>query len=108
MSNVGAVIDAAVNRGANVVDYIDFEVSETNQYYMIALNLAVENAIMKAQSVTQNLGIMLNPIPQKISENIASPIPYRNFAARESTISTPIEAGNKLIEASVTVEFQFG
>ena len=104
---VGSVIDTAVSNGANVVDFIDFEVSDTNYYYNEALNLAVLNAFAKAKSIADTLGIIINPIPRMISENSSSPIPYRTTMMREGAISTPIEAGNKQIEASVTAQFEY-
>lgn len=107
MDNVGQIIDAAVAQGANVVDLISFEVSDSDDYYMAALNMAVYNAYLKAQSITGNLGIVLDPIPKKIIENSASPAPLRNTFSREVAFVTPIEPGNLQIEASVTVEFQY-
>jgi len=106
MNQVGAVIDTAVSNGANVVDFIDFEVSDTTDYYLEALNFALMDAYQKAKSISINLGLMMEPIPVKIDENSTSPIPYsRTYAAREGAFTTPIEPGNKQIEASVTVEF---
>lgn len=108
MNQVGAVIDTAVSNGANVVDFIDFEVSDANDYYLEALNLAVMDAYQKAKSISINLGLMVEPIPVKINENTTSPIPYsRAFTAGEGAFTTPIEPGNKQIEASVTVEFVY-
>lgn len=107
MDSVGQIIDASVAQGANVVDLISFEVSDADAYYLEALNLAVYNAFLKAQSITGNLGIILDPIPRKITENSASPAPLRNTFSREATFVTPIEPGNLQIEALVTVEFGY-
>ena len=41
MDTVGSIIDTAVSAGANVVDFVNFEVSNINLYYQQALNLAV-------------------------------------------------------------------
>jgi uncharacterized protein YggE len=108
MNQVGALIDTAVYFGANVVDFINFEVSDANAYYLKALNMAVMNAYQKAKSISLNQGLMMDPVPIRIVESTTTPIPYSQFfTAREGSLTTPIEPGNKQIEASVTVDFIF-
>lgn len=106
--DVGLVIDTAVNNGANVVDLISFEVSDNKVYYREALNLAVIDAIEKAKSLATLLGLPVDPFPVHITENSTAPIPYSQVSqGRERAFATPIEPGNKKIEASVTVEFYY-
>jgi hypothetical protein len=106
MNQVGAIIDTAVANGANVVDFISFEVSEPDFYYQQALNLAVLNAIQKARSIAMNLGFPDDPFPTSITENSTAPTPYpQPISFREGMAATPIEPGSKEIEASVTVDF---
>ncbi len=108
MNLVGTVIDTAVSSGANVVDFINFEVSALDYIYQQALNLAVRNAYQKAQSISASLGTRINPVPLKIIENSTVPIPISSmFTAREDIFATPIEPGDKQITASVTVEFAY-
>jgi uncharacterized protein YggE len=106
ISQTGQVIDTAVDNGANVVDLVSFEVSKRDMYYQEALNLAITNAIEKAESISHHFGISVNLIPIRIEENSAPPVPLlRNVAERNFT--TPIEPGEQLIEAYVTVVFQY-
>ena len=106
MNLVGTAIDIAVNSGANVVEFINFEVADPDIYYQQALNLAVKNAYQKAKSISESLRVMINPIPILITENSAPPIPFSSmYMAREGAFTTPIEPGNKQIEANVTAEF---
>jgi uncharacterized protein YggE len=108
MNMVGSIIDSSVDNGANIVEFVNFEVSAPELYYQEALNLAVNDAYQKAKSIAANLRIMINPIPTLITENSSPPIPFsRVFSSRESGFATPIEPGNKLIEALVTVEFMY-
>ena len=107
MGLVGTIIDTAVDSGANVVEFLNFEVSDTHRYYLMALNLAVVNAFEKAASIGKNLGLDVNPYPKKITENSTPPIPFRSINMREGAFATPIEAGTNQIEASVTVEFAY-
>ncbi len=104
---IGLIIDTAVRNGANVVDLVSFEVSDTYTYYLQALNLAVINAWDKAKSIAETLGITYVPVPRRINENEAMPVPYRTIGLREGFINTPIEAGMQRIEASVTVTFVY-
>lgn len=106
LDQLGYIIDSAVQNGANVVEFISFEISNLDYFYQEALNLAVENAIDKAKSVSSNLGYPMDPIPICITENGSVPIPFgQQFAMRDSLAVTPIEPGTKEIVAMVTVEF---
>ena len=107
MELVGTIIDTAVQNGANVVEFINFEVSDLNRYYLHALNLAIGNAYEKAGSIADNLGLQIHPFPRKITENSQPPIPYGAINMREGAFVTPIEPGTNQIEASVTVEFTY-
>lgn len=107
LDQIGELIDTAVRNGANVVDLITFEVSDSDQYYFQALNLAVMNAFEKAQSIMEGLGIMALPVPKHITENTTFPTPFQSIGLREGAFTTPIEAGNMPIKASVTVEFMY-
>ena len=106
IGQTGQVIDTAVANGANVVDLVSFDVSNRDLYYQEALNRAITNAIEKAESISQHLGIPVNLIPIRIEETSAAPVPIlRNVAER--AFATPIEPGELLIEAFVTAVFQY-
>ncbi|WP_313129787.1 SIMPL domain-containing protein [Anaerocolumna sp.] len=106
IGQTGLVIDTAVDNGANVVDLVSFEVSKRDMYYQEALNLAIGNAIEKANSISHHLGISVDLIPIRIEENSAPPAPLlRNVAER--AFATPIESGEQLIEAFVTAVFHY-
>lgn len=103
----GSIIDTAVSLGANLVDLVAFEVSDTDQYYLEALNLALMNGTEKARSMAEAFYARLNPVPIKIVENSNPPMPLSRTFLREDIITTPIEAGTTNIEAFVTLEFEF-
>lgn len=107
VDQVGKVIDVAVANGANIVDLIEFQVSNPDTYYLKALNLAVEDAKQKASSIADTLGIIVDLVPRKVTENSTSPIIPRNISLREGAFATPIEPGTQQIEASVTLEFEY-
>lgn len=108
MTLIGTAIDTAVQNGANIVESISFDVSNSEMYYLQALNLAVKNSIQKAKSIASNLKAMFDPLPVLITENSTSAVPIpRTYALGEIALATPIEPGKNQIEASVTVEFLY-
>lgn len=107
LDQVGEMIDTAVKNGANIVDLISFEVSEPEYYYNQALNLAILDAIRKAEAISSNLGILVNPVPVNIIENSSIPTPISFNLMREGASVTPIEPGNKQITAMITAKFSY-
>jgi uncharacterized protein YggE len=106
LAEVGTVIDTAVYYGANVVNSVTFDVEDPDLYYQKALNLAVDNAVQKAQSIADGLGIAIDPVPVLITENSAAPVPYRTaFSLGE--VATPVEPGSMQITAEITAEFRY-
>ena len=53
LGQVGYVIDTAVYYGANIVDLVHFDILDKEVYYLQVLNLAIENAIRKADSIAK-------------------------------------------------------
>lgn len=100
----GSIIDTAVNSGANVVELISFDVTNREYYYQQALNAAIRDAIQKSKSIAMSLNAASDPVPVNIVENSLMPIqPFRyEFAA-----TTPIIPGSMLVEANVTVDFEY-
>lgn len=107
LGQVGSVIDTAVYYGANIVDLIEFDVLDKESYYLQALELAVENAISKADTINRSLGLMSPPIPFRVIEAGTLPATTRLLGSREGAATTPIEPGGKQIEANVNIDFFF-
>lgn len=105
LDHVGAIIDAAVNMGANIVTSVSFELTEPQLYYQHALNLAMDNAIQKAKSISTNLRVRLNPVPIRIIEGSTSPVPSQQL--QRSFATTPIIPGELRIDAFVTADFSY-
>jgi uncharacterized protein YggE len=103
----GTIIDTAVSLGANLVESITFEVSETDRYYLEALNMALINATDKAKSIAGEFGARLNTLPIRIVENSSPPVPLARAYLGEGQITTPVEPGTTQIEASVLLEFSY-
>jgi uncharacterized protein YggE len=107
LDQIGSAIDTAVYYGANIVDLIEFDVSDKDGYYLQALDLAIANAISKANTIAGSLGLMNPPVPTRITEVGTMPSPTRLLGSREGVTATPIEPGSKQIEANVIIEFTY-
>ncbi|QDQ00950.1 DUF541 domain-containing protein [Lysinibacillus fusiformis] len=105
---VGAVIDTAVQNGANRISSIQFKIDNADVYYQQALSLALYNAQMKAKTIADTMQLSLHPQPIEIvEEHESGPVLYKSLAMADSTISTPIEQGQMTISATVRVKFQY-
>jgi uncharacterized protein YggE len=103
VSRSGAVIDAAVNAGANQVYGPTFTRTDETVLYRRALAAAVANARGKAQTLAGAAKVRLGRV-RSIVESSAGPIPIAEKAAA-ADVAAPIEPGSQRIEATVTVEF---
>lgn len=106
VEKIGEIIDAAIRAGANLVKNISFTVKNPEQYYKKALNLAIENAIDKANNIAKRLKVEVSCIPINIEEESTSYVPIVRRGYMESTqATTPIEKG--LIEFHAKIEAIF-
>lgn len=105
LSKVGAIIDAAVQSGANVVNSIRFSVEDLSGYYQQALKAAVDDALVKARTLGIKLNLEVFPVPVHIVEkgfDLDTPEPLLFQAA---TDATPVQPG--MIEVSARIETVF-
>lgn len=110
LNNLGNLIDSAAAAGSNNIQGLSFDTTKRDEYRRDALVKAVEDAKTTAQTVTNAAGVQITKIFQ-ISPSYDYPIPvYRDFAVRgkaayAEAASTPIEAGEISIKASVNMVF---
>lgn len=108
ISQVGVVIDTAVQNGANRISGIQFKIEHPDAYYQQALRLALQNAQTKAKTIAETMKLTLHPQPIEIMEESSpAPVPYKMYSMAEQGISTPIEPGQITISATVRVKFQY-
>ena len=108
LQQVGSVIDTAIKNGANQVSSLQPHVDHSSTAYQKALNMALFDAFSKANSIGKAMQLSAHPQPIEIIES-AGPSPIRPFevTAFKSSEGTPIEPGQSILKASVTVKFQF-
>jgi uncharacterized protein YggE len=105
LAKAGAVIDAAVNAGANQVYGPSLSRGDQDELYRQALKAAVANARANAQVLASASNVSLGRVTAIVEGgNAPQPVP---FAAADKAMaeSTPIEPGTQQTTASVTVTF---
>ncbi len=93
LAQTGLIIDTAVQNGANHISNIVFTLSDDHRYYRQALQLAIQNAYQKAQTMTQTIRVQLFPVPFHITELMPSrPQPFQAYSLKASNAAAPNRA----------------
>ena len=107
IDNVGKIIDAAFEAGANTLDSVTFSASDTAEANHQALALAVKDAMEKAKVLAEAAGMMLGGI-ESIRESggysYSTPV---KFARAEAAMDTATRVMASQLEVSATVEVEF-
>jgi uncharacterized protein YggE len=104
----GDVLDSAVEAGANRIASLQFQASDTREAEMEALEKAVGSAREQAQAIASAMGVRLG-MALEVQGGANAPGPFNPGgmmfrAAAEA--STPLEAGDQMVTASVTVKYR--
>jgi uncharacterized protein len=106
LPRAGAVIDAAVAAGANHVSGPTLSIADTSELYRQALAAAVDDARESAEALADAADLTLGRVTAIVEGSSGpSPLTMSARAADEAAGSTPIEAGEQTITATVTVTF---
>ncbi|MEI5906363.1 SIMPL domain-containing protein [Bacillus spongiae] len=107
LSQVGRVIDDSVKSGANVVERIEFSLTDSRAPYLKALAKAYESAFEKAKILATTSGGTLDPSPLNIIEiqEFRSRIPSGKVLAYSTEASSPIASGQIGVTANIQVEY---
>jgi uncharacterized protein YggE len=104
LTKAGAVIDAAVDAGANQVGGPSLVRSDQTALYQRALRAAIANARGKAQVIAKAAGLSLRRITDVEESGGPTPVPVDAKTAAPA-VGTPIEPGTQLVQATLTVTF---
>ena len=113
LTMVGAVLDAAMEAGANTTYGISFSSTQANEAYRKALTRAVEDAMMKAEVLAAAAGVELgeliqieavqnNAVYARDTYGIANSYSY---AAKTEDAGTSITGGDLTVTADVVLEY---
>jgi len=110
VDQVGRLIDLAIQAGANRVSSISFTASETEDARAQALADAVASARAQGEAIARALGHSLGAaLEVHGGADGAPPRPLMDVAmARMEAATTPIEAGDQVVTANVTIRFALG
>ncbi len=116
LGDVGAILDAAAQAGANNIDGINFLLSEqrTKEVRQEALKLAAEEASGKAKALADGLGVPLGKL-LSVSESSYGVVPMPRMydamamkAEMDEYAPTPVEPGSVHVSAQVSVSYNIG
>ena len=106
VASAGEVVDAAVEAGADGVSGPSFQVSAQDALYRQALAAAFDEAKAKATRLAQQGGLTLGKAIVISEQGSSQPIFYAQRISKAAAAdSTPVEAGESEVQASVTVTF---
>lgn len=110
ISKVGAIIDAALSKGANNINSLDFYASNQDSTRRQALAEAVERARGDAEALARGAGGQLGELIELSSAPAYTPprpVPYMALARAEVASSTPVNPGEQTLIVTVTARWKF-
>ena len=107
VGRAGALIDAAVDAGANQVNGPGMSVADQGALYRKALKAAMDDARLSAETLAGAAGRSLGKVTSVTEGGGAGPMPLAEKAAAMDS-GTPVEAGVQEVTASVTVTYALG
>ena len=105
---VGALIDAAIAAGANRVNSLNFSVKDDTKARTEAIAIATRDARAQAQALASALGVKLGRVLKATTASQARPIPMRmeRAMAMSANAATPVEPGEVIVPATVSLTFE--
>jgi uncharacterized protein YggE len=109
VESVGTLIDLAIQSGANRISAVSFSASSAGAAQSEALTAAVEDARSKAMAIASALGKELGDALE-VRGGSGQPTPNLQMSTMEvaARVRTPVEAGDQIVRANVTVRFALG
>jgi uncharacterized protein YggE len=108
IEQVGPVIDAALGKGANQIDAVDWFSSNTDAARRQALADAVAKARGDAEAMARAGGGKLGPLLElSTTEDLGGPRPLYRSRMAGGVAATPIEAGELTVQVHVVARWHF-
>lgn len=110
VDRVGAVVDAAVEAGANRVLGIQFELTDPESAYHDALEQAIAMARREAETAAAALGESLGPAIRVSTGGVRAPAPQGPVpeVMMRAQASTPVQPGELEVRAIVSITYRLG
>lgn len=118
IAQLGEIIAASLDAGANRVNAITYDVESTHEAYNQALKLAVERGQEKAQVLADAIGVELIPVPARVVEGAEPSYGFMNYADQAKATmdaaaegmnagAPPLSQQDVQVNASVQLVFKF-
>ena len=110
VSKVGTIIDAALAKGANNINSLDFYSSNQDSTRRQALAEAVQRARGDAEALARGAGGQLGELIELSSAPAfqpPQPQPYFSMARAEAAPTTPVNPGEQTLTVTVTARWKF-
>lgn len=110
VDQVGSIIDASLAKGANQINSIQFSSSTAADARRTAMAEAVKDARADAEALARAAGGTLGALIELTSQSAPVRPMYSDMAMRsveKAQVQTPIEPGEQILSASVSVIWQF-
>jgi len=112
LDQVAAAIDAALAKGANQINGLDFYVFNADEPRRRALAQAIERARADAESLARAAGGSLGALLEMSTGFTAIPVMRQEMAMAaavraQADVATPIQPGEDVVRAVVTARWQF-
>ena len=104
IAKAGAIVDASVAAGANLVSGPSLGPSDQRALQRRALKAAVADAHGRALAIAQAAHVELGAV-QTVSETSSTPVQFASSAKAAVPSGTPVEPGSVQVEEDVTVTF---
>jgi uncharacterized protein len=106
LTQIGAILDAAIADGANTLNGIEFAHSDARPSLDSARKAAIADAIARAKVLTQAAGVALGPIVtiSEVSDMGAAPPMMKSMALEDAAM--PIAGGEIGVTARVVMVFE--
>jgi uncharacterized protein YggE len=109
IDQAGAVLDAAVQAGANQAGNIRFTLKDDTASRNQALALAAKDARSKADALAAALNLQITGVDAVSEQSVSVPLlvqPRSSFAANPAA-PVPVEPGQLTVSAQVTIQFSY-
>lgn len=110
VTRVGPLVDAAIAAGANRINGLSFEARDPQPARLEAVRAAVSKARAEAEAAAEALGATLGePLDVNVGMDYAAPpMPFmRDAMSVEMAVSaTPIEPGQQVVRANVSIRYR--
>jgi uncharacterized protein YggE len=105
LDRVGDLVNGALKRGVNGVGGIELDASRRKELERAALELAIADAVAKAEHVAAQFEVSLGPLVDASTTAPAWPRPMMGAMAMESRAASDFEPGQLTIRTEISASF---